>query len=255
MPFDIRGSERVSILWCGRLACTVQPRRPHHKTMSEGCLRWAKFNARIGARVRRLQESVMNRVLAIALVTAAVAPETGRAQDVQKPDKPNVVVILCDDLGYGDLGCYGHPIDPDAEPRRSRGRACASRSATAGAPVCSPSRAGLMTGRMPVAAPASTPGSPRTTRCTCRRARSRSPRCCAGPATHRPRRQVAPQRHVQLARSSRSRATTASTTGSARRTTPGRRTRTRRTSCATARPSARRRASRASSSPTRRSTG
>lgn len=63
--------------------------------------------------------------------------------------KPNVLVILCDDLGYGDLGCYGHPAirTPNLDRLAKDGiRLTACYSA---APVCSSSRAGLMTGRMP----------------------------------------------------------------------------------------------------------
>ena len=63
--------------------------------------------------------------------------------------RPNMVVILCDDLGYGDLACYGHPHikTPNLDTLTAGGiRLTACYSA---APVCSPSRVGLLTGRSP----------------------------------------------------------------------------------------------------------
>ncbi|HYE97288.1 MAG TPA: sulfatase-like hydrolase/transferase [Planctomycetota bacterium] len=63
--------------------------------------------------------------------------------------RPNIVVILCDDLGYGDVGAYGHPAirTPNLDRLAAEGwRFTAGYSA---APVCSPSRVGLLTGRTP----------------------------------------------------------------------------------------------------------
>jgi arylsulfatase A len=63
--------------------------------------------------------------------------------------KPNIVVFLADDLGYGDLGCYGHPIiqtpNLDAFAKQST-RFTQFYSASA---VCSPSRSAILTGRTP----------------------------------------------------------------------------------------------------------
>lgn len=70
---------------------------------------------------------------------------------VQAPTaRPNVIVILADDLGYGDLASHGHPTI--RTPRLDRMAAEGQRwtSFYAGAPVCSPSRAALLTGRLPV---------------------------------------------------------------------------------------------------------
>ena len=63
--------------------------------------------------------------------------------------RPNVLVILCDDLGYGDLGCFGHPTikTPNLDKLATEGLKLTACYASA--PVCSPSRAGLMTGRTP----------------------------------------------------------------------------------------------------------
>jgi arylsulfatase A len=63
--------------------------------------------------------------------------------------RPNVVVLLCDDLGYGDLGCFGHP--KIKTPNLDKLAADGSRltACYAGQSVCSPSRAALMTGRNP----------------------------------------------------------------------------------------------------------
>lgn len=65
------------------------------------------------------------------------------------PRTPNFVVILCDDLGYGDLGCYGSTAHDT--PRLDRMAAEGTRFTNCYVPsaVCSPSRAGLLTGCYP----------------------------------------------------------------------------------------------------------
>lgn len=63
--------------------------------------------------------------------------------------QPNLVLFLADDLGYGDLGCYGHPViqTPNLDAFAKQGvrlKQCYAASA-----VCSPSRSALLTGRTP----------------------------------------------------------------------------------------------------------
>ncbi len=62
---------------------------------------------------------------------------------------PNVVLILADDLGYGDLGCYGHPRIQTPNLDRFAREGLKLTSCYAAAANCSPSRAGMMTGRAP----------------------------------------------------------------------------------------------------------
>ena len=64
-------------------------------------------------------------------------------------EKPNIIVILCDDLGYGDLACYGHPHIKTPNLDRMALEGIRYTSCYSAAPVCSPSRVGLLTGRSP----------------------------------------------------------------------------------------------------------
>ena len=66
--------------------------------------------------------------------------------DVPAPKKPNVIFILADDLGYGDLGFLGqkHIKTPNLDLLAARGMLFSNHYA--GAPVCAPSRSALLTG-------------------------------------------------------------------------------------------------------------
>ncbi|MBL8232448.1 MAG: sulfatase-like hydrolase/transferase, partial [Bryobacterales bacterium] len=64
------------------------------------------------------------------------------------PRSPNIVLILADDLGYGDLGCFGGKI-PTPHLDRLAATGIRFTSAYTAAPICSPSRAGLITGQYP----------------------------------------------------------------------------------------------------------
>ncbi|MFA5189781.1 MAG: sulfatase, partial [Verrucomicrobiia bacterium] len=63
--------------------------------------------------------------------------------------KPNIIVILADDLGYGDLGCYGHPKFKTPHLDRMAAEGARLTSFNTPAPFCAPTRASLLTGRYP----------------------------------------------------------------------------------------------------------
>ena len=84
--------------------------------------------------------------VATAALAACATPPLG-----QTPGrKPNVVVILCDDLGYGDLGVFGNGMIRTPNIDRMAAEGARLTTFYASANVCTPSRAGLMTGRYPI---------------------------------------------------------------------------------------------------------
>lgn len=66
-----------------------------------------------------------------------------------KASPPNIIIFLADDLGYGDLGCYGNQIiqTPNIDQLAKEG--VRMTDCHSGGTVCSPSRAALLTGRNP----------------------------------------------------------------------------------------------------------
>lgn len=92
----------------------------------------------------------MNTLLkAYAVAGLALALLNGNCAAVEKPaaPKPNVLILYADDLGYGELGCYGFKEVPTPNIDTIAANGIRFASGYVSAPLCSPSRAGLMTGR------------------------------------------------------------------------------------------------------------
>jgi len=65
-------------------------------------------------------------------------------------DKPNIIVIFADDLGYGDIGAYGSTTIKTPNIDQMADQGAMFDAFYAASPVCTPSRAGLLTGRYPI---------------------------------------------------------------------------------------------------------
>jgi len=86
--------------------------------------------------------------LLLILLLIVCAPSGLNAQRANRP--PNIIIIMADDLGYGDLGCYGHPSIRTPNLDRMAAEGLRFTDFYSSAPVCTPSRTGLMTGRLPI---------------------------------------------------------------------------------------------------------
>lgn len=78
----------------------------------------------------------------------ACQPPADSASQTESP--PNIIIFYADDMGYGDLGCYGSPNIRTPHIDRLAASGIRLTSFYSVGPVCTPSRAGLLTGRYPI---------------------------------------------------------------------------------------------------------
>ncbi len=93
-------------------------------------------------RLTRLALVIASAVLAGC---ASVMPDEAEAAPARKPPRPNVVLVLTDDQGYGDLSCHGHPFLKTPNLDRLRDESVRFTDFHV-APMCTPTRGELMTG-------------------------------------------------------------------------------------------------------------
>ena len=85
---------------------------------------------------------------ACGAATAAIIPHQAFCDD-ETSHSPNIVFILVDDLGFSDVGCYGSDLHETPNIDRLAQQGMRFTDAYAAAPVCSPTRASIMTGKYP----------------------------------------------------------------------------------------------------------
>ena len=100
------------------------------------------------SRARFVKQAFLHALLAVSVLDwTAPAPVSAQAT-ADGPRKPNIVLIVADDLGYGETGAQGYATDiptPNIDAIATNG--VRFTQGYVSAPLCSPTRAGLMTGR------------------------------------------------------------------------------------------------------------
>ena len=87
-------------------------------------------------------------VAVLSGLTLQAADDTGKSADAEKRP-PNIVLFLVDDMGWIDSACYGNPFHETPNIDRLASQGMRFTDAYAACPVCSPTRASIMTGRYP----------------------------------------------------------------------------------------------------------
>lgn len=100
-------------------------------------------------RTGKLRHKYVQLMILLSFIFAACASKNVPVADSNQ-SPPNFIIIFTDDLGYGDLSCYGHPTikTPNIDKMAAEGQRWTTFYVAAN--VCTPSRSGLMTGRLPV---------------------------------------------------------------------------------------------------------
>ncbi len=93
--------------------------------------------------VGRIGSALLVIIASLAGSDSALAASNETAQ----PSRPNIILVMVDDLGYGDLGCYGQSVIRTKNLDRMAAEGVRFTQVYAGSTVCAPSRCALMTGK------------------------------------------------------------------------------------------------------------
>jgi arylsulfatase A-like enzyme len=96
-----------------------------------------------------IHRAVFAFVMSISLFIGFCIPSLAANSLPQHPNKPNILFILCDDLGINDLHCYGRKEHHTPNLDRLASQGMRFTTAYCAQPICSPSRAAILTGKTP----------------------------------------------------------------------------------------------------------
>jgi arylsulfatase A-like enzyme len=141
----------VPLRWhSARAPYALISREPPEATSS----RLSRHNAVISAlqrhcdvRYHSVRLMLTRRATLQSMLAAASAGLAGVAPGAPRARRPNFIILLADDLGYGDVGCFGSPDVPTPNIDGIAERGVRFTDGYVTCPVCSPSRSAVMTGR------------------------------------------------------------------------------------------------------------
>lgn len=95
----------------------------------------------------KVRELLLATLGLMPVAAGATSPGPAAKGDDAQTHRPNIIYIMCDDMGYGDLGCYGQQLIETPNLDRMAREGMRFTQAYAGSPVSAPSRASFMTGQ------------------------------------------------------------------------------------------------------------